>query len=95
MIGLQEESHGDADELKSWYVFRYINSSGEGIHAIAFQTEDGIAIRAKSHGGIDINFANTLIDEWIKKEFFGGDDDDDEDEDMDDSGDESVKRHGG
>ena len=91
MIGLQEESHGDTDDSKGWYVFRYINANGEGIHAIAFQTEEGIAVRAKSHGGIDINFANTLIDEWIKKEFFG----DEEDEDMDYSGDESVKRHGG
>ena len=92
MIGLQAESHGDADDSKGWYVFRYINPNGEGIHAVAFQTKDGIAVRAKSHGDIDINFANTLIDEWLNKEFFG--DDDDEDEDMDDSGDESVKRHG-
>ncbi len=87
MIGLQEEMAGD-EGGDGWYVFRYINPAGVGIHAVAFETSEGIAVRAKSHKSIDINFANKLIDEWINKEFF-------DEEDMGDSSGESVKRYGG
>tara|TARA_R100000084_G_C4603054_1_gene124226 strand:- start:137 stop:280 length:144 start_codon:yes stop_codon:yes gene_type:complete len=32
-------------------------------------------VRAKIHSDIEINFANKLIDEWIKSEFFEDEED--------------------
>mgnify|MGYP003112589565 CR=1 FL=1 len=88
-LNFDEFDDFDEDEFpeKNWYIFRYLNSEGVGFHAVAFQSTDGVAVRAKCDSAIDINFANKLIDDWIKKEFFEG-------EDLDESGDESVKRHG-
>ena len=70
-----------SEEPSDWYVFRYTNDDGCGVHAVAREGEGGLVVRAKIHAGIDINFANKLIDGWIQTEFFK------DEEDLDNEGD--------
>lgn len=64
-----------SEEPADWYVFRYTSDDGCGIHAVAREGEGGLVVRARIHANIDINFANKLIDEWIKSEFFEDEED--------------------
>ena len=68
-------------EPSDWYVFRYTNDDGCGIHAVAREGEGGLVVRAKIHSDIEINFANKLIDEWIKSAFFEHEEDLDNEDD--------------
>ena len=74
------ESLKPSNEPSDWYVFRYTNDNGSGIHAVAREGDGGLGGRAKINSDIEINFANKLIDEWIKSEFF------EDEEDLDNEG---------
>ena len=64
-----------SEEPSDWYVFRFTDDNGCGVHAVAREGEGGLVVRAKIHSDIEINFANKLIDEWIKSEFFEDEED--------------------
>jgi len=62
----------ETDEAGDWFILKYIDEKGRSIDAVARQNEDGeIIVNAKASASMCINFSNELVDEWVKKEFYG------------------------
>ena len=71
------ELHGDEEpepemEAGDWFILKYIDEKGRSVDAVARQNGDGeIIVNAKASASMCINFSNELVDEWVKKEFYG------------------------
>ena len=67
------ELHGEPEmEAGDWYILKYMDEEGGTVDAVARRNALGeIIVNAKTSASICINFSRELVDEWVKKEFYG------------------------
>lgn len=68
-----KELHGEPEmEAGDWYILKYVDEEGGTVDAVARRNTQGeIIVNAKTSASICINFSRELVDEWVKKEFYG------------------------